>query len=344
LWNDLVGARDEHEQAVGEVAEQNAEYFLGPIVVVNPASGSSGIAHVVDGQQRLTSLHALLWCAYARLRRTDSQGALEKKEELRRLLLTVNNESSLMVAREDQANLLALRENAALDDTTPLGRNGAFLRDQIERLPSHDDLISLLEYILNKVQFVFVETESFASAWDLFIGLNGKGRPLTPADLIKAFVCGNSRDSTEMANIWAERVLPLGNDGTSALLDTVRVGTGDVGSEAKLFRMFEKAWQKPTVTPNLLSDAVRNYGVLWHLPLDQVLYLYPEVDKRAMRGLRLLGRRDHTPILLAIAYHYGTPAVMNTAVLRALEAYQLWMAATGKRGRERSFTALYTCA
>jgi hypothetical protein len=84
-----------------------------------------------------------------------------------------------------------------------------------------------------------VETESYATAWDLFIGLNGKGRPLNPADLIKAFVCGTSTDSAAMSDIWKDKVLPLGGDATSALLEITRVATGDVGSEAKLFKLFE---------------------------------------------------------------------------------------------------------
>jgi hypothetical protein len=336
LWADLKGAH-QNSLEIGK-ADQNNDYFLGPIVIVSPQDGGSGLAHVVDGQQRLTTLHTFLWCAYRRLLNDGSSRAIEKREELNRLLPTARQEPSLAVARGDQTNLLALREGTQLDVETDLGVTGKFLRDQVLSFGTNLDLISFVEYLLDKVIFVLVETDGFGSAWDLFIGLNGKGRPLTPADLIKAFVCGKSPDSIAMADIWAEAVLPLGSDATSALLDTVRVGTGEVGSDARLFKMFEKAWNANQVTATLLSDASRLYRTIWQLPIDQVPNL--TVGRRALRGLRQLGRRDHTPVLIAVGNLHGSEAIVDTSLLQALEAYQLWMGVSGKRGRERNFTAL----
>jgi hypothetical protein len=183
-----------------------------------------------------------------------------------------------------------------------------------------------------------VETDSFSAAWDLFIGLNGKGKPLTPADLIKAFVCGNTEHAEAIADIWDQNVRGLESDATSALLDIARVGSGEVGSDAKLFKIFERAWRADKVSVSLLSAGARAYAYSWKTPLEKVPNLAQ--GRRALRGLRELRRRDHTPLVLALAARFGAPVVFHADLLRAFEAYQLWMAVRARRGRERDFTTL----
>lgn len=331
LWNDLTEAW----QADVDRPDQAEDYFLGPVVVAKRPEGAGGTrADVVDGQQRLTTLHALLWCAMPRL----TADATTVRRRLERVLLTPDDAPSLSVAREDQANFLALREGTPLDETSALGLTGSFLRAQIAAWQDSEGLAGFLAFLLDHSRFILVETDSYASAWEVFIGLNGKGRPLNPADLIKAHVCGTNRDEAAMADIWSEEVLPLEQDATSALLDICRVATGDVSSEAKLFRAFERAWDGAQITRPLLGDGARLYGRLWHLAEDQI----PELTEghRHLRGLRDLERRDHTPILLALGARHGTQAIFRLRLLRALEAYQLAMAVRSKRGRERDFTRL----
>src|SRR5438046_3175953 len=92
LWTDLKEAYGGEGGAVN-----TDDYFLGPVVVANdrdPASGAP-ISSVVDGQQRLTTLHALFWVAYHRLDRNPEPEAQVKRAELERLLLTPRAETSL---------------------------------------------------------------------------------------------------------------------------------------------------------------------------------------------------------------------------------------------------------
>ena len=337
LWNDLVGAFTDYKAKGRPI--KGEEYFLGPVVVANEVAANGRITgHVVDGQQRLTTVHSLLWTTYRKLQETPDPSVRETLAELKEILLTPHEETRLAVAREDQSDFLALREGTPLNTQRQLGQTGTFLRKQVETFTDTETLIDLLNYLLYQVNFVHVETENFSAAWDLFIGLNGKGRPLTPADLIKAFVCGNSRDAEAMADIWKEKILPLGNDSTSAILEVVRTATGEVGSDAKLFKLFEKAWNANKVTAPLLSDGADGFHRLWLTPIDKLAGIGPE--KRMLRGLRTLSRSDHTSVLLALGAKFGVEAILNPHLLRALEAFQLWMASRGLRGRERQFTEL----
>jgi len=336
LWGDLTEAYAEfrHRASPGEVEE----YFLGPIVVANQRDARGRpIGDVVDGQQRLTTLHALLWLTLKRLADSDHEETRDSKAEIERLLLTAAGETTLQVAREDQANFCCLREGRQQDETTLFGLCVKYLAQQLAQWPGVAELVDFFYYLENQVTFILVETDNYSSAWNLFIGLNGKGRALSPADLIKAFVCGRSEDGRAMADIWDDRILPLGNDSTSAILDITRMTTGEVGSEAKLFRTFGRGWDSHKLTPAVLASAAQTYQYCWHAPLEKV----PDLGsgRRPLRVLRELDRRDHTAAILAAAEKRGQHAAFRQDVLHALESFQLWMAIRGKRGKERPFTA-----
>lgn len=337
LWNDLTEAYKEFQEK-GRPTE-GEEYFLGPIVVASGKDKETGatVADVVDGQQRLTTIHALLWCVLQRLGSDDSDPVVELRNELSRHLLTPGRKTTLHVAREDQTNFLAIKEGRALDESRELGWAGSFFREQLAGFDIKGDLVGFTHYLLNQTTFVLVQTDGYASAWELFIALNGKGKPLAPSDLIKAYACGTSVDSSAMAQIWQDKVLPLG-DATSALLDITRVATGDLGSDAKLFRMFERAWSREQLDPVFLGLGADIYRQYWYEAYDRIPGL--EKGKRALRGLRALNRTDHTPIIIAYGAKYGMSKVFRAELLRAFEAYQYWMAIRGKHGRARNFTNL----
>src|ERR1700733_2837644 len=118
LWNDLQEAFQDATEAEAHQIEVD-DYFLGSVVVAKSSPKGGTIADVVDGQQRLTTFHALLWCASARL--SAEPGAKVLHARIQRLLVTPAEETALRVAKEDQATFLALREGTPLDETRDLG-------------------------------------------------------------------------------------------------------------------------------------------------------------------------------------------------------------------------------
>ncbi|MBD3350985.1 MAG: DUF262 domain-containing protein [Candidatus Lokiarchaeota archaeon] len=328
LWNDLNGAFIESN---GE-----EEYFLGPLVVASQKDESTGapISYVVDGQQRLTTLQSLLWIFYNYLNGSNIGSKKDAISRLKRILTTADGKNLLAVAIRDQSNFSAVRDGADVDETTSLGVIASFLRSKVKNYEDKQ-VVEFLNFIENRTRFILVETESFSSAWELFIGLNGKGKPLSPADLIKAYICGKSHDNQEVANIWETDIVPLGDDATSAILDICRAATGEKSSDAKLFKTFEKAWLNKDVTMNSLSSGGIAFHRFWIQPIRKVLS-----GNRAMylRSLRALRRRDITPVLIALSTKYSFDILFKQGLLEVLDAYQLWMGISGLRGRERDFS------
>jgi uncharacterized protein with ParB-like and HNH nuclease domain len=117
LWNDLSEAYEDSKNS-NSAAGGADDYFLGPVVVAKRPSPAGEVSAVVDGQQRLTTLHTLLWCARRKLTGSAEQDVEEMRVRLDRLLLTPAGLTSLAVAKEDQANFLALRESAPSSEST----------------------------------------------------------------------------------------------------------------------------------------------------------------------------------------------------------------------------------
>ena len=341
LWDDLWGdfLEDHGEPDSSAPATPSDPYFLGPVVVANlEDKDKAKLSYVVDGQQRLTTLHSLLWIMHNRLRPSINESCQERVNELNRVLTMPNGNSLLKVAGRDEANYTATVRNSVLDERTSLGIAVRYLREMTAER-TEQEIDTFARFLLHKTRFVFVQTDSFSSAWELFIGLNGKGRPLNPADLIKAYICGRSPDSEAVANIWEGAVLPLGNDATSAILDTVRMSTGEVGTEASLFRMVEDAWKNRKIDADLLRLGCGAYYQFW-IQTFSALTGIDATGTRALYSLRALKRRDIMPVLIALAQRYGFVSLFDTRLLQLLNAYQLWMAICSKRGRERDFTDL----
>lgn len=337
LWSDLYEAWQE-AGSLGPSGPKADDYFLGPIVVARQRRGLSTEASVIDGQQRLTTIQALLWAVRSKLEQGDGEVGVARAF-VDSIILTPTGKTLLAVAAGDQANFFALREDSPLDAVRALGRTGAYLRKKLAEFPTATDLARFVGFVLSEVRIILVQTDSYSSAWELFIGLNGKGKPLNAADLIKALVCGSSVDGVQMADIWEQKVLPLAGDATSALLDTTRVATGNTGSEAKLYKLFESAWGVGKIPASLLSGGAAAYQAVWRTNMDELGDM-DALTRRHVRGLRKLDRRDHSSLCLSLAVVYGPTTPLHPALVRALEAYQLWMAVRGRYGRERDFTAL----
>lgn len=343
LWDDLW---DDYQESCGADVEtaRTDGYFLGPIVVASQDELGTGakLAYVVDGQQRLTTLSALLWLIHNKLQGSVEEASRERAGEVAYVLNAPGGKTNrLKVAGRDAGNFSAIIGGGVLDETSCLGVAARYLRTEVDER-SEKDVAEFATFLLNRTRFVFVQTGSFSSAWELFIGLNGKGRPLSPADLIKAYVCGMSPDSEAFAGIWEKSVLPLENDATGAILDTVRMATGEVGSDAALFKMVESALPAKKIDAEMLRVGAEAYHRFWLKPIDRLKEEdgVDTVGLRALRSLRVLRRRDVSPVLIALARQHGFAAMFDSSLLQLLDSLQLSMAICGKRGKERPFTAL----
>jgi hypothetical protein len=333
LWNDLEGAYSDNI-----TADELEEYFLGPLVIaMQQDHKGSTVAHVIDGQQRITTIQTMLWIFNNRLKLLSNEECKEGSEFLNRILLTTSQVSLLSVAAADSHNFNAVQNGVNLDESTRLGAAASDLRKMIDKYPE-DKILGFIYFICNRTRFIFVRTDSYINAWELFIGLNGKGKPLNPADLIKAYICGTAGDSKAVADVWVTNILPLEDDATSAIQDVCRVATGNKVIETKLFKVFEDNWNK-SVTIDSLGQGCIIYDKFWKKDLTKLDDL-TEADRKHIRNLRNLGRRDISPIILALANRFGYKIIFTSTLIGLLDAYQLWMAICSKWSKDQSFAKL----
>ncbi|MGW0862789.1 GmrSD restriction endonuclease domain-containing protein [Streptomyces sp. NPDC002611] len=180
-------------QAVGSYTP----YFLGPYVFYQ----SDGISYLVDGQQRVTTLHLLL--IHMRRLLLDQEQPTEAGQ-LERLISSVQyGKVTFAVDIEERAPLLtALLESNTYElppDANPSIRNlWARSRDIDEEFPTEllgEALPYFHDWLLNRVGLVGIEALDRGNGWEIFETMNDRGTRLSPVDLLKSFLLAEADPS-----------------------------------------------------------------------------------------------------------------------------------------------------
>lgn len=331
LWEDLMESYEEYLTAIqaGSIPEY---YFLGPVVFVKNSVKRS--YDIIDGQQRTTTFHVLLWYLYRRL--TD----VTEKARIHQILTFLGEESKLRVSAKDAATFLKIKEtDDPIDGNSRMSESANYFRSRTNELL---DPNSFSAFLREYTQFIVIVADDYGKAWDLFIGLNGKGEPLNPTDLVKAYVCGRSDNSEQVGQIWEDKILPLKGDSTSYLLFLVRYKGKKFVSENALFKEITKFYPT-TITTLDIAENSEIFHWFWHIDVDSIPKHFTDGvnitsdARKALRVLRDLGRRDITSLLFQFADSFGRKSIFHESFLRILAAFQIRMAISRKRSRERKF-------
>lgn len=334
LWKDLFDAYEDYLIAL-EKNEAPEFYFLGSVVFVKNNEKRS--YDIIDGQQRTTTFHVMLWCLYHVV--TDAT----EKARLLQILTFLNTESKLKVSASDTATFLNIRNNAPIDESSNMAVCANFFRKQVQGLNNAN---SFSAFLRDYAQFIMIAAEDYGNAWDLFIGLNGKGEPLEPTDLVKAYVCGRSDIGEEAGVIWEKQILRLKEDSTSYLVFLTRFKTNSFLSDNKLFKNFSSNF--PNVISVLdISNFSQVFYLFWHEPIDSIPnHFSSNVNltleaKKALRLLRDLNRRDFTTLIFKYAEAFGNKSIFDESFLKLMASYQIRMAISKKRSREHKFVTWF---
>lgn len=338
LWEDLSDAYLEYQKALAE--NRTPEYyFLGPVVFVKNNVKRS--FDIIDGQQRTTTFHILLWYLHKRL--TDET----EQARIHNILTFLGKESKLKVSAKDAVTYLKIREskiNEQIDGNSRMVESANYFRARVNELDAPDTFSAFLrEY----TQFIVIVADDYGKAWDLFIGLNGKGEPLNPTDLVKAYVCGRSDIGEQAGQIWEEKILPLKTDSTAYLLFLARYKAKKFVTENALFKEITKLY--PTTISTLdIAENSEIFHLFWHVDIDSIPKHFSDGltissdARKALRVLRDLGRRDFTSLLFQYAAAFGKKSIFDETFLRMLASYQIRMAISRKRSRERKFVGWFS--
>ncbi|MEY4244127.1 MAG: hypothetical protein RLZZ245_1712 [Verrucomicrobiota bacterium] len=202
LINDLTSKffadyKPEHETK--DVSSYD-NYFLGSIIV----SRRGGVNFLIDGQQRTTSLTLLLIYLYHRLSALNSNA----KSKLESLIFSDDYGSySFNLKIPDREPVLkALYEGTTFNtdhQEESLVNMVARYNDIAAELDAEpgepDPMDTAIEHftywLMGKVGLIEIATDDDAYAYTIFETMNDRGKPLSPTDMLKAYLLGRIKDT-----------------------------------------------------------------------------------------------------------------------------------------------------
>jgi uncharacterized protein with ParB-like and HNH nuclease domain len=192
-------------------------YFLGSIIV----STRDGSNFLIDGQQRTTSLTLLLIWLYHKLKEIESEAAVDVGR------LIYSNTRGVRAFNLDIPERLPVLK--ALFEKTPFNceHQSESLVNMVHRYEDIDDelgdelaesgsLHKALEHfsywLLGNVGVIEISTNDDAYAYTIFETMNDRGKPLSPTDMLKAYLLGRikNEEARSKANAcWKKEVQEL---------------------------------------------------------------------------------------------------------------------------------------
>lgn len=188
------------------------DYFLGSIII----SKRNTKNYLVDGQQRVTSLTLLLIYLY---------NAVKAKDQLLTstlMPLIFSNDNGILKFNLDIPERLPVIEALfSSQEFSPDGKDESvqtiYARyEDIQNKELADELGDALPnfcyWLMNKVGLIEIATDNDNYAYAIFETMNDRGKPLSPVDMLKAFLLAPIEDPDQRRNanqIWKKQVLDL---------------------------------------------------------------------------------------------------------------------------------------
>lgn len=197
--------RTEWENLIDDILDNDAGYYLGSIICINPTNDSLEVQklELIDGQQRLLTLSLLFAALYALLDSKKLEGDIQaEKFNIRRKLILKGTDDQIrlipQIQNKNQEDYIGLLSSLHIYPNTPapayagnrrIQRAFQYFADRLKKIDEENGnsipaLMELLEKI-NIATLVKIEVANHADAYTLFESLNTRGMPLTAVDLIK---------------------------------------------------------------------------------------------------------------------------------------------------------------
>ncbi|MFG2446474.1 DUF262 domain-containing protein [Nocardia fluminea] len=214
LVTDLQGKFETffHQGDLPPAASGYGDYFLGSIIVTKRGDKN----YLVDGQQRVTSLTLLLIYLFRAAEELDlgvtatvspliySDHYGEKKFNLditERVpaLRALFNGTEFDAAGRDESTRTIVDRYRDIESLDLAGELGAGLE-------------TFIYWLIGNVGLIEIATETDAHAYSIFETMNDRGKPLSPVDMLKAYLLGAIDDVDARANanrVWKKTVLDL---------------------------------------------------------------------------------------------------------------------------------------
>ncbi|PIM80398.1 DUF4357 domain-containing protein [Fusobacterium pseudoperiodonticum] len=287
--------------------EKVSSYFLGSIVYIH--DGIYGVGekefHVIDGQQRMTTLTLLFLAIYFKLKGTIlakdadkiyNQYVVNPYSEKEIKLKLLPPEENLYILNKISHN--KFNELEAFQDRNML-KNYLFFEKELENL-SFDDMKHLSNGIEKLIYIDIALEKGKDDPQKIFESLNSTGLDLSQGDLIRNYILMDL-ERGEQNRIYKEIWIPIENnckvsDGseiTSYVSDFIRdyltLKTEKISSKPKVFETFKAYYEKEN--DEKLED-MKKYSEAYSYIIKPIL----EKDRDIQRELDYLKSLDKTVI------------------------------------------------
>lgn len=240
--------REQWDELFDDIQDNDAGYFLGSTICIlsdDNAANKYQEVHVVDGQQRLTTLSLLLLAIYEKLKSLISSAEIKDWLHDNDTLLEIWVGFKKYFLYNKESRLVPSIQNTNKDDYTYLVNNIVTENKNTEK-PSHfnnrriakafnhfhNKLENLLssQNKLEQTKFLFdfhekianalvvrIDTQDTTSAFILFESINNRGTSLLPMDLIKNSIIGRLSDNPEQTNQTWQKIINNIKDSTAQI-------------------------------------------------------------------------------------------------------------------------------
>ncbi|MEI7892634.1 MAG: DUF4268 domain-containing protein [Myxococcales bacterium] len=349
LWRDILQLLEE---------ENPQPHFLGSIVTAPARSVPEGVEKrlLVDGQQRLTTLLILLTLIRDRARES---GLTKLADQTEGLYLTNRYESGnefykLLPTQgedlptSDRHNFVRLVKGDPVDSSTAIGAAYTWFHRQLQR-GNAPDIEVLQRTVVGKLTLVSIILDENDNPHRIFESLNGKGRPLSQADLIRNYFFMRIHEKEHehtYANLWNPMQRRLGDKALTPFVRHLLSKDGAIVRESDVYSTLKRQ-----------VDEDRSKTAIEHLKeLDRASYFYkillvPDEAKSDPIATRLhrLNRLEVTvayPFLLGVLDDRAQGKLTDDdvcAVLDVIESFLVrrFVCGVPTHGLNKVFVALY---
>lgn len=190
--------------------EKYGIYFMGSIVITQHDNA------IIDGQQRLTSLTLLLIYLNNELKKIK-----EVHEGIPFMIASTRfGKRSFNLDIEERKICMECLYNGKEFDTQSSSESVKNLKERyndIEELFPKDKiedriLLHFCDWLINKVQFVKIETETEQDAYKVFVTMNDRGLNLTSTEMLKGYLLSEIKSEEEVQKlnkIWKDIIYEL---------------------------------------------------------------------------------------------------------------------------------------
>jgi hypothetical protein len=279
------------------------EYFLGALIVTQQSSRAPFL--VVDGQQRLVTLAAILAILRDRLPHGAFRSRLQERIERPTDQAADHHKAPRIELREidqDEFARWVVTDGGTVQlPSAPEMRSTARLLDALKQLNANfprtnqDFIQRLATFILNNCSFVLISANSIDDAYKLFKSVNNPGLPLSDLSLARTELLGPSahdpRLCAQIASAWDEIEEQIGDDAFRRYVVTVASLVMPGASQQDLFTVVREISRDGRLSRDF-NRKLREF-LLAYRALDSATIDFGADSARINRHINCL---VHTPI------------------------------------------------